>query len=90
LEQNYPNPFNPDTTIKFFIPKLASSNRAAQNVSLKIYDILGRRVASLVNESKYPGSYEVKFNASNLRSGIYFYELIAGNFTQTKKMILMK
>lgn len=90
LEQNFPNPFNPDTTIKFSIPKTASKNEAMQNVSLKIYDILGRQVASLINESKYPGSYQVKFNAGNLPSGSYFYELIAGNFTQTKKMILMK
>ena len=83
LKQNYPNPFNPVTTINYSIP----SNG---NVELKIYDILGREVATLVNETKAPGNYEVNFNAANLASGVYFYQLRAGDFIQTKKMILLK
>jgi hypothetical protein len=83
LSQNYPNPFNPNATINFFIPKKAF-------VSLKIYDVLGTEITSLFNEEKSTGSYEVKFNASGLTSGIYFYHLQAGNFIETKKMILLK
>ena len=83
LEQNYPNPFNPATTIKFTIP-------TTELVSLKVYDLLGREVAMLVNEEKTPGNYEVKFDGSNLASGMYIYRLQAGDFVQTKKMILMK
>jgi hypothetical protein len=83
LEQNYPNPFNPATMIKFSIPE-------ASTVSLKIYDVLGNEIASLLNEEKNKGTYEVNFTATNLSSGIYFYKLEAGNFVQTKKMILMK
>jgi len=83
LQQNYPNPFNPTTTISFSIPE-------NQNVELKVYDLLGNEVANLVNEYKSAGSYSVNFNASNLASGIYFYKLKAGNFQQTKKLILLK
>ena len=83
LSQNYPNPFNPATTIKYQL--LTSSY-----VFLKIYDLLGREIAELVNEYKIVGDYEVKFNAGNLPSGIYFYKLRAGNFVETKKMSLMK
>ena len=90
LLQNYPNPFNPTTIIKYDIVK-------SGNVSLKIYDILGNEVATLVNEEKQPGSYEVEFQSVRLRrsnqqlaSGIYFYQLRAGEFVQTKKMILLK
>ena len=83
LEQNYPNPFNPVTTIKFSVPQM-------EQVNLKVYDMLGREVAMLVNEEKAPGSYEVKFDGSNLASGTYFYRLQAGNFVQVKKMLLMK
>jgi hypothetical protein len=83
LEQNYPNPFNPSTTIEFTLPQ-------KEFVSLIIYDVLGNEVATLVNEEKASGSYEVSFNASELVSGIYIYSLRAGNFTQTKKMILLK
>jgi len=83
LSQNYPNPFNPSTTIKFSIPTVT-------NVSLKIYDILGNEVANLVNEKKDAGEYEFNFNASNLASGIYFYKLQAGSFSQTKKLLLIK
>jgi len=83
LEQNYPNPFNPTTNITYVIPK-------AENVSLKVYDVLGREVATLVNEVKPAGVYTVPFNASNLASGVYFYKLQAGSFVQTKKMLLVK
>lgn len=83
LFQNYPNPFNPTTNIKYEISSIA-------NVKLTVYDILGREIETLVNEEKLPGSYEVKFNASHLSSGTYFYVLRAGNFSETKKMLLMK
>ena len=83
LEQNYPNPFNPNTSIQFRIPENSF-------VSLKIYDMLGKEVGTLLNEEKDVGMYKVNFDASNLSSGIYFYSLKAGNFVQTKKMILMK
>ena len=88
LEQNYPNPFNPTTSIQYAI-----SNK--QYVTLKVYDILGNEIASLVNEEKPAGSYEVEFNihsdeGQNLVSGVYFYKLQAGNFIQTKKMVLIK
>ncbi|MCW9094638.1 MAG: 5'-nucleotidase C-terminal domain-containing protein, partial [Ignavibacteriaceae bacterium] len=83
LEQNYPNPFNPSTTIKYSVPN-------AENVQLKVYDVIGNEVATLVNETKSPGSYEVPFNASQLSSGVYIYSIRAGNFVETKKMILMK
>lgn len=83
LFQNNPNPFNPSTTIKFSIPN-------SQFITLKVYDILGREVATLVNEEKIPGNYEVKFNGSNLSSGVYFYKLQSGSFSDTKKFILMK
>jgi hypothetical protein len=88
LSQNYPNPFNPSTTINYTI---ASGQLAGNNlVTLKIYDILGREVKTLVNEKQSAGSYSVSFNADKLASGIYFYTLRAGNFVQTKKMILLK
>ncbi len=91
LKQNYPNPFNPTTTIKYSIPNVAAKDFSpVQNVQLKIYDILGREVATLVNEKQSPGNYSVKFDASKLNSGVYFYTLRAGNFVATKKMILMK
>jgi photosystem II stability/assembly factor-like uncharacterized protein len=83
LLQNYPNPFNPTTVIKYSIPRLSE-------VTLKIYDILGREVEKLVDEEKSPGQYEVKFNAKGLASGVYFYRLQAGSFSDTKKFILMK
>lgn len=87
LKQNYPNPFNPTTTIKYSIPMLG--NGLAQTV-LKVYDILGSEVATLVNEKKSAGNYEVKFDASGLSSGIYFYKLESGSFLQTRKLLLMK
>ena len=93
LYQNYPNPFNPSTKIKFTIPQSASPLHGAARgglVTLKVYDILGNEVATLVNEEKPAGEYEVEFNGSNLPSGIYFYKLQAGNLVETKKMILLK
>ena len=89
LEQNYPNPFNPTTTIKYSIPP-SSEHYSVQNTTLKIYDILGREVATLVNEMQKSGNYQVIFDASNLASGIYFYKLINGNFVGNKKMILLQ
>ena len=88
LEQNYPNPFNPGTMIKYSIPSKVKSERS--NVVLKVYDILGNEVVTLVNEAKPAGSYEVEFNASKLPSGVYFYQLKTGEFVQTRKMVLMK
>jgi hypothetical protein len=91
LEQNYPNPFNPSTKIKYTIPSVfASETKQSQIVSLKVYDVLGYEVATLVNEEKPAGVYEVEFDASTFSSGIYFYELQAGSFVKTKKMILLK
>ena len=83
LSQNYPNPFNPTTTISFSIPSSAFT-------SLKVYDVLGNEVETLVNEEKPAGTYEVQFDASNLSSGVYFYTLKTGNFTSSRKMILTK
>ena len=88
LEQNYPNPFNPSTKIKYTVPSVGTS--LMKFVQLKVYDVLGNEVATLVNEEKTAGSYEVKFKAAGLSSGIYFYKLQAGNLVETKKMILMK
>ena len=96
LYQNYPNPFNPTTTIKFTIPTPPVSSSLAKGrtkegfVTLKVYDILGREIATLVNEEKPTGEYEVEFDGVNLPSGIYFYQLKAGNFVETKKMILLR
>lgn len=83
LLQNYPNPFNPTTTIEFSIPK-------SSIVNLKIFDLLGREVAVLVNEQKPPGTYTVQFDGSRLASGVYFYRLQAENFVQTKKFVLLR
>ena len=83
LEQNYPNPFNPTTTIRYQIPELSF-------VTLKVYDVLGSEVATLVNEERPVGNYEVEFNAANLSSGVYFYRFQAGSFVETKKMLMIK
>jgi len=83
LEQNYPNPFNPMTTIQYQLPQDAK-------VTLKVYDILGSEVATLVNEQKEAGYYEVEFSASSFASGIYVYRLQAGNYISTKKMMLLR
>jgi len=90
LEQNYPNPFNPSTTIQYSIPTDKEHLLSSTNVTLKIYDILGREIATLVDEQQKPGIYSVKWDAVNNPSGIYFYRLVVGNFSQTKKMILQK
>ncbi|MBK7632777.1 MAG: T9SS type A sorting domain-containing protein [Ignavibacteriales bacterium] len=83
LEQNFPNPFNPVTTIKYQIPHRS-------NVSLKIYDIIGNEVADLINEEQEVGFYNIDFDASKFSSGVYFYRIQAGDFVQTRKMILLK
>ncbi|KAF0152738.1 MAG: Glycoside hydrolase starch-binding [Ignavibacteria bacterium] len=83
LDQNYPNPFNPTTKIKFAIP-------ADENVSLKVFNVLGQEVATLVNKQLKAGSYSFDWNASNLSSGVYFYRIEAGSFNQTRKMLLLK
>jgi photosystem II stability/assembly factor-like uncharacterized protein len=96
LYQNYPNPFNPSTKIKFKIPGQARNDNTG--VTLKVYNILGSEVTTLVNEEKQPGTYEVEFDTQishsgevrNLTSGIYFYQLKAGDFSETKKMILLR
>ena len=90
LYQNYPNPFNPTTTIKYSIPVKTRHGASLQRVTLKVYDLLGREIETLVNEEKLPGNYEVKFDGSNLTSGVYFYRLQAGSFSETKKFVLMK
>jgi hypothetical protein len=101
LKQNYPNPFNPVTKIRFDIrpplnPLLSKEgkddmqNAGRQGVVLSVYDILGREVATLVNEKLSPGTYEVDFNGSNLPSGVYYYTLNALDFQKTKKMVLIK
>jgi hypothetical protein len=83
LEQNYPNPFNPSTTIRYQLP-------VASEVKLEVYDVLGKKIATLVNERQSAGSYQVVWNASGLSSGTYFYRLQAGTFVETKKMIMVK
>ena len=83
LEQNYPNPFNPSTVISYQLP-------VSTNVTLKVYDLLGREVATLVDESKPAGSYEVEFDASQLSSGVYLYKLTTGEYTAAKKLMLLK
>ena len=83
LKQNYPNPFNPSTTIKYSIPQ-------ESHVSLRIYDVLGREIVTLVNREQKAGYYEVDWNAVNNSSGVYFYKIQAGDFVDTKKMILLR
>ncbi len=89
LDQNYPNPFNPTTTIRYAISLLGGDERGGF-VTLKVYDVLGNEVATLVDEYKPAGSYEVNFNASGLASGVYYYQLKVGSLAETKKLILMK
>ncbi|MBK9097378.1 MAG: T9SS type A sorting domain-containing protein [bacterium] len=83
LHQNYPNPFNPSTIISWQSP-------VGSHQTLKIYDVLGNEVATLVDEYKSAGNYEVEWNADNYPSGVYFYQLKTENFIQTKKMIIIK
>lgn len=91
LYQNYPNPFNPSTKIKYQIPNvIASEAKQSVLVTLKVYDAIGTVVRTLVSEEKSFGEYDVRFDASGLPSGIYFYKLEAGGFAVTKKMLLLK
>jgi len=104
LVQNFPNPFNPATNIRYSIPDAethrvrldnsgdarSAAGQSLQLITLKVYDVLGREVAVLVNEQKSAGSYEVEFNGGKLSSGVYFYQLRAGSFVSTKKFVLLK
>ncbi|OGV90748.1 MAG: hypothetical protein A3J88_07305 [Melioribacter sp. RIFOXYB12_FULL_38_5] len=97
LSQNYPNPFNPETTIEYTIPvEDANFASSTNHVTLKVYDVLGREIATLVDEYKQPGNYKVTFNARHLErsremnSGVYFYQLRAGSFIETKKLCFIK
>jgi flagellar hook assembly protein FlgD len=83
LTQNYPNPFNPSTKITYSIPE-------ASLVTIKIYDITGNDLETLINEEKVVGAYEITWDGSNYPSGIYFYKIEAGNFVETKKLVLIK
>ena len=83
LSQNYPNPFNPTTTITFALPRRSQ-------VSLTLYNILGQTVATLVDEKLSAGEYEVTLNGNGLSSGVYFYRIVAGDFVQGKKLVLLK
>lgn len=96
LHQNYPNPFNPSTKIKFTISSVGATHELSEQqfVTLKVYDILGNEITTLVNEMKKPGTYEVKFDSRTsdftLISGVYFYRLMVGNYLTTKKMVLIR
>jgi hypothetical protein len=92
LDQNYPNPFNPSTKIKFTVTKspLPGGDGRGGLVTLKVYDVLGKEVATLVNEEKSAGTYEVEWTAAALPSGVYFYQLKTEGYVKTKKMILLK
>ena len=83
LYQNYPNPFNPTTTIKYSIPERT-------RITLKIFNVLGQVIETIVNEEKIPGNYTIIYDASLLSSGIYFYQLNAGHFSETRKFLLIK
>ena len=94
LEQNYPNPFNPSTIIKYSVPfspsPLQGEGPRVRLVTLKVYDLLGREITTLVNEEKQPGNYEIKFDGTKFISGVYFYRMESGSYTQTKKLIILK
>ncbi len=83
LFQNFPNPFNPTTVIYYQLPSIS-------HVTLKVYNVLGEEVATLVDETKGPGEYNIRFDASKLSSGVYFYQIVADNFVSTKKMVVIK
>jgi hypothetical protein len=83
LSQNYPNPFNPGTVIRYQLP-------VASQISLKVFNVLGNEITTLVNDYKPAGSYDVDFSSANLSSGVYFYQLKAGTVIQTRKMLLIK
>ena len=90
LSQNYPNPFNPTTNINFSIPVVDANFTSTTNVTLKVYDILGKEVAEIVNDKLEAGNYTYEFDASLFSNGVYFYTLRTSEFVQTKKMILLK
>jgi hypothetical protein len=97
LKQNYPNPFNPSTTIPYEIPLQPSEGKTGTAatfgrslVSLRVFDVIGREVAVLVNEQQSAGSYSIQWNASNVPSGMYFYRLQSGSYAVTKKIVLLK
>jgi len=90
LFQNYPNPFNPTTIIKYSVPMITSRFSTSQNVAIKIFDVLGREIRTLINEPHSPGIYEIKFDASGLSSGIYFYQILSANYSEVKKFVLIK
>ena len=83
LEQNYPNPFNPTTKIDYQLP-------AVNHVNLTVFDVLGREIAVLVNETQQAGKHEIEWNAADYPSGVYFYKLTSGSYSKTKKMMLVK
>jgi hypothetical protein len=83
LSQNYPNPFNPITTINYSIPN-------DDMVSIKVFDIMGKEISCLINEFQKSGKYSIKFDATNLTSGVYFYQLTSGKFSAIKKLMLVK
>ena len=83
LTQNYPNPFNPSTKIRYSVPQ-------SSQLIIKVFDVLGNEIETLVNEQKTIGTYELTWNTENLPSGVYFYQIKAGSFMETKKMILLK
>lgn len=83
FEQNFPNPFNPCTKIKYYVPQLSQ-------IQIKVFDVLGNKVATLIEDEKSAGTYELNWNVGNLPSGVYFYMFQTGNFIQTKKMLLLK
>ncbi len=90
LYQNYPNPFNPTTKIQYSVPDKVRSGTLQQNVKLVVYDILGRKITTLIDEPKTAGQYEINFSGSELPSAVYYYQLTAGSFQETKKMVLLK
>jgi hypothetical protein len=97
LSQNYPNPFNPKTTINYQLPASPSGEPTVNRVMLKVFDVLGREVATLVNEVKparpaggRPGTHTVQWDASRQASGVYFYKLMAGSFSEVKKLVVLK
>lgn len=90
LDQNFPNPFNPTTLISYYLPAGQAGLSTVSNVTLKVYDILGRVVATLVNGRENPGEHTVTFDAAGLSSGVYFYRLQSGNYTEAMKMMLLK
>lgn len=83
LSQNFPNPFNPTTRINYMV-------NSSENITIKIYNILGKEIKTLLSEYKQPGTYFIDFDASYLPSGVYFYRIISGNYSETKKMMLLR